>query len=117
MPCRDWTATEVVSGEYLSKLTHRATIAEAGLCAILTVMEKNMTEKTMTQYIDSIDWKEAGISKESFLLWWKEHKAEDAKRRKAEAKRASKEKKKEKLRETALSKLTDEEKKILGIKS
>ena len=60
-------------------------MVRASLCAVLTQMEKSMTEKTFKQYIDSIDWKEAGVSKREFVEWWADHKLEDAMRRQREA--------------------------------
>lgn len=108
MPCRDYIPGEQDRRSDIKELS----LIRASLCALLTVMEKNMTPDTFDQYIKSIDWKEAGVTKREFLSWWEDHKIEDEKRRKREAE----EKREKEIRKAALAKLSAEEKKILGIK-
>lgn len=108
MPCRD----EMAEAQDRKRDYQELAFLRAGLCAVLTVMEKNMKKKTFAQYIDCIDWKEAGVTKREFLGWWEDHKEKDRKRLAAMEKQL----KEIKIRKEALAKLTDEEKKILGVK-
>jgi hypothetical protein len=94
---------------------------EAMFCAVLTVLEGN-TDRFQA-LLDSIDWVEAGVTKDQLVGWWEDHKREDAERRAKEQevedrRRAKKEAKenKERLKKAALEKLTPEERKALGIK-
>lgn len=106
MPCRDDWGDE--------DLSRRSTAAErnmlaASLCAVMTVLEKTKPLKTL---LNEIDWDEAGVKPEEFMRWWREHKAEDARRRKAEAK----ERERNAARAAAMTKLTPEERKLLGVR-
>jgi len=107
MPCRDWT----VEDEWRMKGAKEMSMLRASLCAVLTKMETNMPKKTFGQWMDAIDWKEAGVTKRELMTWWEEHKAADSRRRVREAKEAAE----KKIRDEALAKLTPEEKKILGV--
>lgn len=69
---------------------------EAMLCGLCSAIEKHGA----LRFVDQVDWKEAGVTQKKFYSWWKAHKEEDRKRR---------------LKETALNKLTYEEKKALGL--
>lgn len=109
MPCRDWT----VNDEYHAEAHRIASLLEPAMCGILTALE-NQNQLQMVLF--SVDWREAGVSKESVEAWWKEHKRKDAQRRKAEAKRVARAAEKQRKREEALAKLTEEERKLLGIK-
>jgi len=105
MPCRD--GMEDVRRREESE---RRAIIEASLCAVLTVLDKDDAE--FGAFLKKIDWKEAGVTKRQFLSWWEDHKEWDRKRREAVAQQVHE----AKVRKDALSKLTEYEKKILGIK-
>ena len=105
MPCRD--GMEDVRRR---EDAERRAIVEASLCAVLTVLEAD--DDAFASMLKKIDWKEAGVTKRQFLTWWEDHKEWDRKRREAVAKQVHE----AKVRKDALAKLTDEEKKILGIK-
>lgn len=105
MPCRDGGAYD--SPEYQRKLDkEKIAFLEASLCASLTALQKFSWSP-----FDRIDYEEAGIKKEKLMWWWLNHKREDAARRKKE----EKEKEKQDLKVSALSKLTEEERKALGL--
>lgn len=107
MPCRDWT----VEDEWRAKDAAEKALLRASLCAVLSALERQ--GDLYENVLSFIDWRESGVTEKEFRSWWKEHKREDAERRK----RQREADRKERLRKSALSKLTDEEKKILGIKS
>ena len=110
MPCRDdsWDNT----GNAV-RLTHeqwlKIRIAEAALCAISRVLED---AGHLGKTLDMIDWKEAGITKRQFRIWWAEHKQADEDRRAAATDAQVLEDKKT----AANNKLTAEERALLGIK-
>jgi hypothetical protein len=109
MPCRDGGAYD--SPEYQRKLDkEKIAFLEASLCAALTAFE-NMKNYMSNDPFDWIDYEEAGIKKEELTGWWNNHLHEDAARRKKE----EKEKEKQDLKVSALSKLTEEERKALGL--
>lgn len=108
MPCRDWT----VEDEWRMRDAKEMVMLRSSLCAVLTKMESNMPKKTFEQWMDAIDWKESGVTKDELMTWWEDHKEEDARRRAREAKEAAE----KKIRKQALAKLTPEERKILGVK-
>lgn len=82
---------------------------EALLCGILSSVEKSGQQ--VSSVFNDIDWKEAGVKRGWAEDWWVEHKEEDAERRIREAEEASR----EAARISALSKLTNAEKKALGL--
>jgi hypothetical protein len=79
------------------------------LCAVFSVLE---SRGELMNVLNAVDWKEAGVTKASTLLWWEEHQAKDRQRRQVEAAEAAR----KKARRAILSKLSPSEKKILGIK-
>lgn len=81
---------------------------DAMLCGVLSALEHL---NSFDQVVENIDWHEAGISKKALLSWWKRHKEEDARRKLQEAKAKAKEEKVQK----ALSKLSKDERKLLGL--
>jgi hypothetical protein len=111
MPCRDGGAYDR-EDEYQRKLDKKKiAFLEASLCATLTACEnmKNYMRNDFSwSLFDWIDYEKAGIKKEELTGWWLKHKREDAARRK-------KEKEKQDLKVSALSKLTEEERKALGL--
>lgn len=106
MPCRDWSVEE----SHTEKLKKERNMLRASMCAVLTALEGD--DATFAAVLKKIDWKEAGVTKRELLMWWEEHKESDKIRREREAKI----KREREIRASALSKLTDEEKKILGVK-
>jgi hypothetical protein len=102
MPCRD-----ISDEEYARHDRQERDNLAAALCAVLSVMEKNMPANTFNQYINTIDWKEAGITKKWLTTWWTKHKAKDAERRAYEAKERAKKERIKHLREKM--NLTEEE--------
>lgn len=74
------------------------------LCAVV--------RKFGLEAINSIDWKEAGVSKGDFLRWWNEHERKDTARREREAERELADAE----RKAAVSKLNAAERILLGIK-
>lgn len=110
MPCSDggWSDEVRVTRDDVAE--HN--MLEASMCAILTVLEDRFKDGSLNQLLDMVDWEEAGVKRRTLGLWWKKHKAKDAERRlREEAAR-----RKEELKVSALSKLTEEEKVALGIK-
>lgn len=79
----------------------------AMLCAVLGTMTSEQLEATLQR----IDWKEAGVSREDLVQWWKDHQAEDMRRR-AEARISASI---EAVRATALRKLSSAELHALGL--
>lgn len=81
---------------------------KAILCGLLTVLDrKSQTDNVL----DLVDWKEVGVSRKKVHGWWMAHRAEDEMRLAKEADT----KRKKLVKEQALKKLTDEERKILGV--
>lgn len=110
MPCfnDDWDEDGnkvVLTHEQWNKMN----IAAAALCAISGALER---VGHLGETLDLIDWRGAGVTKKQFRVWWAEHKQEDEERLEREAAKAEIEKKKH----DALSKLTAEERVLLGIK-
>lgn len=79
------------------------------LCAVFSALQRR---GLLDQILDEIDWKEAGVTRQGTLSWWKQHQVEDAERRQRE----KKEKERQAKRSAVLNKLSVEEKKILGLK-
>jgi hypothetical protein len=106
MPCRDYT----IEDEWRDRLSSEMAMLRASLCAVLTVIDTDDT--AFNAFLKKINWREAGVTKRELMLWWEKHQEEDRVRKEREAKR----KEEERIRKEALSKLTEYEKKILGIK-
>lgn len=105
MPCLDCGPNYTVSTKEIDRMRN----AEALLCAITSVLQKKgMLSTTLT----SVNWKEAGISIMVFDEWWAEHLKKDVARRKRENEQAERQRK----IDAARSKLTPEERKLLGLK-
>jgi len=106
MACRDFYDDH--PEQYFKDVTEPAlkkqiSFAESALCAALDALEASYP----TDFMDKIDYVGAGIAKKDLVKWRKEHKALDAKHRAMEE---------EKLKKRALAKLSDEEKKVLGLR-
>ncbi len=105
MPCRDYYDDHPEA--YFREITEPAlkkqiSFAESALCATLDALQVALGKEPF----DSIDYEEAGITKKELKAWRKKHKEVDAKHRELE--------KKLKL-EQALAKLTDKDKRVLGL--
>ena len=84
------------------------------LCGILTAAKQKAERtgyKEVELLLDEVDWEEVGVKRAHVVNWWKAHQKEDENRRKREAERREK----ERLRQSAIEKLTDEERKALGL--
>lgn len=78
------------------------------LCAVLSSLERNNTFDLVVQ---GADWEEAGVPVSSMLAWYKKHKKADRARKIREETARYR----EDARKTALAKLTDSERKLLGL--
>ena len=81
---------------------------EAVLCGVFTELD---IEGELYLWLGDIDWKEVGVSRAEVETWWTAHKKEDEARRDRE----QAERDKKALKASALAKLTDDEKKVLGL--
>lgn len=116
MPCRDYYDDHPQA--YFKDVTEPAlkkqiSFAESALCQALVALKHvdSLIETVSPKKGDFYDWinfKEAGITKAQLVKWHKDHKALDDKHREAERVK--------KVKEAALAKLTDEERKVLGVK-
>ena len=116
MPCRDYYDDHPQA--YFKDVTEPAlkkqiSFAESALCQALVALKHvdSLVETVSPKKGDFYDWinfKEAGITKAQLVKWHKDHKALDDKHREAERVK--------KVKEAALAKLTDEERKVLGVK-
>jgi hypothetical protein len=121
MPCYDGGPSCTTSYESDYRRERKAKErTEAMLCAVLSVLEY---ETTLTAVLDDVDYTEAGFKRAHLEAWWKEHKVLDAKRRVREAKErdaakkaAETKAKAKKAREAALAKLSEADRKALGLK-
>lgn len=109
MPCRDdW-------GPVSSGVTkrHGMTIEdfEAVLCGVFTAADQGILIGKSDALMDVVDWCEVGVARKTVESWWKKHQAEDAARRKKEAA----ERQRAALKQSALAKLTAEERAALGL--
>lgn len=113
MPCRDYydEHPEEYYADTIAGLRKQVSFAESALCQTLVAFEKFVNDVQGIVDIDTlglIDYKEAGITRSQLEKWWADHKRKDAdSRRNREV---------QEKRKAALAKLTDEERKLLGIK-
>lgn len=118
MPCRDYYDDH--PEEYFRDVTEPAlrkqiSFAESALCLALNTMEQllkgikhDFDDHVKTNPLDIMDFEEAGITRTDLEKWWTKHKKLDARHREQERLKN--------VRAAALAKLTDEEKKVLGVK-
>lgn len=116
MPCRDYYDDHPQA--YFKDVTEPAlkkqiSFAESALCQALAALKHvdSLVETVSPKKGDFYDWinfKEAGITKTQLVKWHKDHKILDDKHREEE--------RLNKIKQDALAKLTDEEKKVLGVK-
>ena len=115
MPCRDYYDDHPEA--YFRDVTEPAlkkqiAFAESALCQALIALEhvdslvKTVIPKKV--FYDWINYKEAGITKSELINWHKNHCKLDAQHREQERLKQ--------VREAALAKLSDEERKVLGVK-
>lgn len=85
MPCSDNGARDFIEDHRVQSMEreHRAQVSRlsAMLCGLLTAAE--LTGQ-MELLLTSFDFKEAGITEQQLLTWWKVHKARDARRKEIE---------------------------------
>jgi hypothetical protein len=98
MPCFDGGPS------YEQRLDERR--VPAMLCALANALE---SRGELHEWLHYVDFREAGVTREWFIGWWTEHKAEDA-RRKA---REQEDRDRQAARARALAKLTAEERAAL----
>lgn len=109
MPCYE----EHVSIYDVQRANARAAKAEAMLCAVLSAVHlaPPAVIRSTEDLIYLVDEVKSGVMKAEIRDWWQNRLFADRKRREREEK-ALREKR---VRETALAKLTDEEREVLGI--
>ena len=116
MPCRDFYDDH--PEQYFKDVTEPAlkkqiAFAESALCQALIALKyvDSLVETFSPKQGDFYDWinyKEAGITKAQLIKWHKEHRELDANHREQERLKQ--------VRESALAKLSEEERKVLGVK-
>lgn len=104
MPCTDGGVPYPEDREEAKELE----TIRVSLCGIMKYLED--TEQ-LESVIEGVDWRECGISRKRLTAWWHQHKVEDETRRYTEFK----DKERKKARESALAKLTKEEREALGL--
>jgi hypothetical protein len=82
---------------------------EAMLCMVMYTLEE---ENEIGHFAELFNYKESGITRDQLFGWWKQHKEDD--RRRKDRERAERDRLER--RDAALAKLTDEERKLLGVK-
>lgn len=106
----------------IKKLKDEKNNLESALCATLTYIE-TIDNGSLNDFVIMTDWEESGITSNQVESWWKEHKEKDLLRKKREAEKLQR--KQQEIHEgiqagirrsEALSKLTAEDMKVLGIK-
>lgn len=124
MPCRDYydDHPEEYFGPQLKdkdrqidNLKQQVSFSESALCLALNTMEQllkgikhDFDDGIKTNPLDIMEFEEAGITRTDLEKWWTKHKKLDARHREQERLK--------KVKDAALAKLTDEEKKVLGVK-
>lgn len=125
MPCTDGGPSPMEEAAERRAVTaeQRAfKMVEAMLCALMSMLEEQTfsRKETFSEALDRIDFKEAGVSRKEFELWWAKHKEADAKRLQREAGAAQRDAQKkldEQARKEALAKLTPRERRLLKVKA
>jgi hypothetical protein len=74
MPCHD-PIDPFYAEQEISRL-------RAMVCAVAGALDQ---QKTLTKLLDSIDWNQAGVTRQEFDDWWSEHQMQDALRLRQEA--------------------------------
>jgi uncharacterized protein YjiS (DUF1127 family) len=121
MPCRDYydDHPEAYFRDVKEPaLKKQISFAESALCLTLRKFQETLERVehwhergAQTNPLDIMsdeDFADAGITRKELEKWWKNHKKLDAEHREQERLK--------KLKESALAKLSDEERKVLGLK-
>lgn len=103
MPCTDGGAPYPPSREEILD----EMVPTAALCAFIQALPVPALQKLL----ERIDWKEAGITRDELMEWWRNHQRRDAERKAAAAELNER----DRIRKKARSKLTKEELTILGV--
>lgn len=113
MPCRDFydDNPQAYYADTIKGLQKQISFAESALCAVLKAGDKLCENKS--NFYTYIDFDDAGITSKELAAWQKKHRELDEKHRAEEAEK----KRVAALKKSALSKLSNEERKVLGIKS
>lgn len=105
----------------INKLQEEKNNLEAALCVALTYIE-TIDNESLNDFVIMTDWTESGITSKQVESWWKSHKEKDRLRLEREAKALARKQEFEKQQDLlnkkkseALSKLTAEDMKVLGI--
>lgn len=127
MPCRhDPSPEEIAESRRLERETWagplRAEIhrlrqeleqREAMLCGVFKLLDAGFESHGITFYLgavlDRVNWQEAGVTRSDTENWWQDHLERDAERRHQEAQA------RERRRQEILSRLTTDEREILGL--
>jgi hypothetical protein len=119
MPCRDYydDHPQQYYADTVAGLKKQISFAESALCAALNALEHvdSLVETVAPKQGDFYDWlafEGAGIKKKEVVEWHTQHKILDAKHRAEEDARA----REYRIRNSALAKLSAEERKVLGVK-
>lgn len=99
MPCRDYESDSWSSSAEVARYKEQADRLARIACKAMSELERNGIEDMLVLRDDEV------------REWWMKHKEADRKRREAEERAAYR----ERVKAEALSKLSDEEKEILGI--
>lgn len=116
MPCFDNNADideSQMDSFATAKLQRERDFLEASLCSILRILESSKVcdGPILQKILEEVDWKEAGITERQLYNWWNQHKKKDKERHIREQVQA----RRNAIKKTALAKLTDEERRALGI--
>jgi hypothetical protein len=116
MPCYDGGQSADYDARRERQLEDTIDKRNAMLCAIFNAAYSKNGVKAM---LDALDYKECGLNREDFEVWWEEHIEEDRERRRAIA--AAKKHKndlavKKKARKELIATLTPEQLELLGVK-
>lgn len=110
MPCYDGRDSNH-SVEYVEKIHDGVNAAR--LCAVFTVLQR---EGILERVLRAAMWDHAGVTRINTINWWVNHQERDRRQREAETHRKEETNRLTKARQEALSKLSDDDKKALGIK-
>jgi hypothetical protein len=105
MPCRVYEPEEVAEEQ-----SRELAFLSAALCAVFSWTETQPGGSKA--FLDKLDWSAAGVTHGAVKVWWPRHRKKDALRLLQEREEHDR----EEARQTALAKLTDDERRLLGLK-
>lgn len=111
MPCYDGRNDARCITEYVEKIHDGVNAAR--LCAVFTVLQQ---EGSLDRVLRAADWGEAGVTRVNTINWWTQHQERDRKQREAEQAERVRKARIAKAKASARAKLSDADKKALGIK-